>query len=97
MHRIQSFKRDFGVCLKRSAPSLINSVILSGRHSRKRVIQYSRALVIEPRSSGVLDTPLSRGTTAVFATLTPAVHIQPRFTAIELAPGAKYSVSMAEA
>ena len=33
-------------------------------HPRKRVIQYSRALAIEPRSRGVLDTPLSRSTTS---------------------------------
>ena len=30
-----------------------------------RVIQYSRGLAIEPRSRGVLDTPLSRGMTEV--------------------------------
>jgi hypothetical protein len=30
---------------------------------RRRTIQYSEASVIESRSCGVLDTPLSRGTT----------------------------------
>ena len=34
-------------------------------HPRKRVIQYPRAARFEPRSCGVLDTPLSRGMTAV--------------------------------
>src|SRR5580658_5452499 len=34
-------------------------------HPIKRMIQYSRALVLQPRGCGVLDTPLSRGITAV--------------------------------
>jgi hypothetical protein len=37
------------------------------RHPRKRVIQYSSALVMESKSCGVLDTPLSRGMTVVYA------------------------------
>src|SRR2546430_3855126 len=45
------------------------------------MIQYSRALAIESRSRGVLDTPLSRGMTVVN-------------TVCELEPGTKYSVSM---
>src|SRR4051794_32317395 len=40
--------------------------IFSRHHPRKRVNQYSEAAVIEPRGRGVLDTPLSRGTTAAF-------------------------------
>src|SRR6266851_6895326 len=32
-------------------------------HPRKRMIQYSRALVMESKSCGVLDTPLSRSMT----------------------------------
>jgi hypothetical protein len=32
------------------------------------VIQYSRALMMESRSCGVLDTPLSRGMTTYSAT-----------------------------
>jgi hypothetical protein len=34
--------------------------IFGRRHPRKRVIQYSRGNYDEPRSGGVLDTPLSR-------------------------------------
>jgi hypothetical protein len=38
-----------------------------GRHRpRKRAIQYFEALVIETKSCGVLDTPLSRSMTALY-------------------------------
>jgi hypothetical protein len=37
----------------------------SSRHPRKRVIKYSRDAGDEPRSRGVLDTPLSRSMTTV--------------------------------
>jgi hypothetical protein len=36
---------------------------LSRHRPRKRATQYSEAFVIEPKSRGVLDTPLSRSMT----------------------------------
>jgi hypothetical protein len=38
---------------------------LGRRRPRKRAIQYSEASVMESRSCGVLDTPLSRSMTAL--------------------------------
>src|SRR6266849_5114099 len=38
---------------------------LSRHRPRRRAIQYSEALVIEPKGRSVLDTPLSRGMTVI--------------------------------
>jgi hypothetical protein len=63
----QSGKRCAGRCWPRPAISRSGrrkslsrrtKIILSCRHPRKRVIQYSRVVVIESRSRGVLDIPL---------------------------------------
>jgi hypothetical protein len=37
---------------------------LGRHHPRKRMIQYSEAPMIEPKSCGILDTPLSPSMTA---------------------------------
>src|SRR5882757_2257624 len=53
-----------GFGLKWPEMNIARHVISSRHHSRKRMIQYSRAAAMESRSRGVLDTPLSRGMTA---------------------------------
>jgi hypothetical protein len=58
--RARNARRDRGVARLR-----YESVAHPGRHHpRKRMIQYSVALMIAPRSHSVLDTPLARGMTA---------------------------------
>src|ERR1700688_5000871 len=59
---VHRFLDGFG--LKWPEMDTARSVISRRHHPRKRMIQYSRAVGMESRSRGVLDTPLSRGTTA---------------------------------
>jgi hypothetical protein len=63
--------RDGGSLFDEYGRAIFATVIV-----RKRAIQYSNALMIEPRSCGVLDTPLSLSMTASCeASIALTVHL----------------------
>jgi hypothetical protein len=64
---------------RRFAPTrwLAMTKTLTRHRPRKRAIQYSEESVIEPRSRGVLDTPLSRSMTTCGGAATVALFYLP--------------------